>query len=92
MNIKSKKLSFFGYRMFYENTKRLKMMKIETVNNKEIVISIDHHKYIKKNKNITSFMVNISKHYDNFECNAFFSINCNRIVYFSNFYYKLLSF
>ena len=36
MNIKSKKLSFFGYRMFYENTKRLKMMKIETVNNKNI--------------------------------------------------------
>ena len=26
------------------------MMKIETVNNKEIVISIDHHKYIKKTK------------------------------------------
>ena len=26
------------------------MMKIETVNNKEIVISIDHHKYIKKQK------------------------------------------
>ena len=36
--------------MFYENTKRLKMMKIETVNNKEIVISIDHYKYIKKTK------------------------------------------
>ena len=50
MNIKSKKLSFFGYRMFYENIKRLKMMKIETVNNKDIVISIDHHKYIKKQK------------------------------------------
>ncbi|EGQ75412.1 hypothetical protein HMPREF9094_2671 [Fusobacterium animalis ATCC 51191] len=30
-------------------------------------------------------MVNTSKHYDNFECNAFFPINCNRIVYFSNF-------
>ena len=26
------------------------MMKIETVNNKDIVISIDHHKYIKKTK------------------------------------------
>lgn len=26
------------------------MLKIETVNNKEIVISIDHHKYIKKTK------------------------------------------
>ena len=25
-------------------------MKIETVNNKDIVISIDHHKYIKKTK------------------------------------------
>ena len=26
------------------------MMKIETVNNKEIVISINHYKYIKKTK------------------------------------------
>ena len=26
------------------------MMKIKTVNNKDIVISIDHHKYIKKTK------------------------------------------
>lgn len=92
MNIKSKKLSFFEYRIFYENIKRLKMLKIETVNNKEIVISIDHHKYIKKTKISLLLWLILPSIMIILNVTPFFPINCNRIVYFSNFYYKLLSF
>ncbi|WP_339068282.1 hypothetical protein [Fusobacterium animalis] len=37
-------------------------------------------------------MVNTSKHYDNFECNAFFSINCNRKFLKIKTSYKIFSF